>query len=290
MLNEKLSYYYVAITIFLWASTAAVAKLVLKTLDNLQVLLISSIIAAISLLIIVIIQHKITIIKKYSFKDYWTFAYMSFIGIFLYFVFLYAALMFAPAQEAFILNYTWPIWVIIFASILLNEGVTLKKIGGILLSFIGVYVVATTGNIFALSVTNVKGDFFALGAAVCYGIFSVLGKKQDYERFTSMFFYFTFTSIYAFIAILLFSNIPHLSLVEFIGLLWLGIFTSALPHVFWFLALKYGDTAKMSNIIFLTPFVSLIFIFLLLGEKILLSSFLGLLFIVLGILIQSYKH
>ena len=289
MTNDKISYVYVALSVILWGTTAAVAKLMLKNLDNLQVLFIGSIIAAISLLVIVIVQNKIKIIKKYSLNDYWNFAYMGFIGIFLYFVFLYGALMFAPAQEAFIVNYTWPIWVIIFSTLILKEKINIKKIIAILLSFLGVYFVVTKGDLFALSISNFKGNILALAGAVCYGLFSVLGKKHDYERFTSMLFYFTFTSIYVFIAMLIFSNIPSITTTEFIGLTWLGIFTSALPHVFWFLALKHGDTAKMSNIIFLTPFVSLIFIFFLIGEKILFSSIIGLILIVAGIIIQSYK-
>lgn len=59
--------------------------------------------------------------------------------------------------------------------------------------------------------------------------------------------------------------------------------------MFWLLALKYGDTAKISNLIFITPFLSLVYIYFLLGEKILLSSVIGLVLIVLGIVIQSFK-
>jgi drug/metabolite transporter (DMT)-like permease len=43
----------------------------------------------------------------------------------------------------------------------------------------------------------------------------------------------------------------------------------------------------MSNIIFLTPFVSLVYIYFLLDEKILISSIIGLIIIVLWIIIQS---
>jgi len=55
------------------------------------------------------------------------------------------------------------------------------------------------------------------------------------------------------------------------------------------LALKHGDTAKISNLIFMTPFLSLIYIHFLLGEKVLLLSIVGLVFIVAGILIQSIR-
>jgi len=286
---ERISYFYVLIAALLWGSVPAVAKLLLKNLNNLQVLLYSSLIASMSLFVIVMIQGKLPEIKNYKIKDYFTFAYMGSIGIFLYFIFLYAGLTFAPAQEAFIVNYTWPIWVIIFATIFLKEKLGIKKVIAVLLGFIGVYLVVTKGQIFSFSIISLKGDLFALAGAVCYGIFSVLGKKQNYDRFISMFFYFSFAFVLTLVSTIIFSNIPPISLYELGGLIWLGIFTSALAHVLWFLALKHGDIAKMSNMIFLTPFLALIYIYFLVGEEILISSIIGLFLIVFGIIIQSYN-
>lgn len=284
------SYVYVALAVILWASTAAVAKLVLENLDNFQVLLYASLIATASLFVIVILQGKLPLIKTYTLKDYSNFAYMGFIGVFLYYVFLYAGLMLSSAQEAFIVNYTWPIWVVIFSVLILKEKFGYRKLFAIILSFIGVYFVVTKGSLSNFSVENLQGDFFALLGAVCYGIFSVLGKKHNYEKFTSMLFYYAFATVFIFVTTLLFSSIPIVSLGELVGLIWLGIFTSGLAFVFWFLALKHGDTAEMSNIVFLTPFLSLVYIYFLLGEKILFSSILGLVLIVAGILIQSFKR
>lgn len=289
MAEEKISYLYVALAVLLWASTAAVGKLMLKNLNNLQVLFYTSLIASISLLIIVLFQKKFYVIKRYKLKDYWHFAYMGFIGVFLYYVFLFAGLMFAPAQEAFIVNYTWPIWAVIFAMILLKEEINIKKMLAIFLGFMGGYVVVTKGDIFSISIANIKGDLFAFAGAISYGIFSVLGKKHDYERFTSIMFYYAFTFVFITISNLIFSEIPKISLYELAGLTWLGIFTSGLAFVFWFLALKHGDTAKMSNIVFLTPFLSLVVIYFILGEQILFSSVFGLILIVAGIIIQSYN-
>ncbi len=288
MTKEKISYLYVVLAVLLWAPTAAVGKLMLKDLNNLQVLFYISLIASISLFLIVLFQKKFSLIKKYMLKDYWHFACMGFIGVFLAYVFFFAGLMFAPAQETIIVNYTWPIWVVIFAMVLLKEKINFKKILAILLGFIGVYVVVSKGDIFTISLANIKGNLFAFAGAIFYGLFSVLGKKYNYERFTSMMFYYAFTFVFITISNLIFSEIPKISLYEFAGLSWLGIFASGLGVVFWFLALKHGDTAKMSNIVFLTPFLSLVFIYFFLGEKILFSSVLGLILIITGIIIHSY--
>ncbi|MFH1393616.1 MAG: EamA family transporter [Candidatus Micrarchaeota archaeon] len=75
---------------------------------------------------------------------------------------------------------------------------------------------------------------------------------------------------------------------EIAGLLWIGIFSSGIGYLCRFLALKDGDTAKMSNIAFLTPVLSMIPILLLLGG-ILPPSVIGLALIIAGIIIQSAR-
>jgi drug/metabolite transporter (DMT)-like permease len=282
---KNISYLYVSLSVILWGSTAAVAKLLLRDMSSLQILFYTSLISAVSLFVIILFQKKLQLIKTYTKSDYWKFMYMGFLGIFLYYIFLFQGLTYAPAQEAFIVNYTWPIWVIIFAILILKEKIGLRKIVAILLGFIGVYFVATKGEF--IGIENLRGDLFALAGAVAYGLFSVLTKKHNYEKFTSMMFYNIFTFIFIAITSIFFFEVPTIESQQVLGLLWLGVMTSSLAHIFWFLALKHGDTAKMSGIIYLTPFVSLVYIFILLKESILISSVTGLIIIVAGILLQS---
>lgn len=272
----------------LWGSTAAVVKLLGINLNSLQILFYSSAIATLSLFVIALSQHKLHLIKAYTKTTYIRFAYMAFLGVFLYYVLLYTALQLVPGQEAFVVNYTWPIWVVVFASIILKEKFTNKKAMAILFGFIGVAVVITKGNILGLEVTAMRGNALALIAAVSYGLFSVLSKKNDDDKVLATMFYYAFSFIYVLIFITLFSSLPMPTAKEWIGLIWLGVFTSGVAYVFWQLALKYGDTSKMSNVIFITPFISLIYLMVLTGEKILLSSIIGASLIVTGVLIQNY--
>lgn len=289
MKKNNLSYFFVGLASLLWASTAAVTKLLTINLDSLQVVFYSSLFAFLVLLLIVLFQNKTKLIKQYTKRDYVIFASLGFIGVFLYRFFLNTALSLMPAQEAFIINYLWPVMVVIFAIIILKEKASSKTFLGIILSFCGVIIVITKGNLANLRFDSWAGILFALSGAIVYGLFSVLGKKKQYDLVISMMFYYLFALFYALVATLLFSEIPKISSNELLGLLWLGIFPSGLAFLFWFFALKYGDTAKMSNIIFLTPFLSLIYIYFLLGEKILVSSIIGLIIILIGILIQSTR-
>lgn len=286
-MTKNISYLFVLLAAFLWGSTSAVGKLLLADLSNLQVLFFTNLFAFLGLFFIVLWQKKRTIILAYSKQDYFTFAWMGFLGTFLYNFFFFSGLELLSAQEATILNYLWPILVVIFAAPILQERMTRRKIFAITCSFFGIVIVITKGDFASMQFGNFLGVLSALFGAVVWGLFSVLGKKQNYEGFTSMMFFYFFGAIFSLIAALLFSNISYLSLNQLAGLIWLGMFVQGLGFVFWFLALKYGDTAKMSNMIFLTPFLSLVYIYFLIGEKILLSSVIGLIIIILGILISS---
>ncbi|MBU0470801.1 MAG: DMT family transporter [Nanoarchaeota archaeon] len=287
--KDKLSYIYVSLAIILWASTAAVGKLIVQEITNIQLMFYSFIFSIMGLFMIVLFQKKLKLFQEYTKKDYLRMAGIGFVGCYLYYIFLFGALMFAPAQEAFIVNYLWPLMVVIFAIIILKEKLTFLKISGILLAIIGVYVVVTQGNILSFSFTNLKADLLAISGAVAYGLFSVLGKKYPYEKYTSMLIYYIFGFVFVLITIFLFSSIPKITYIQLLGIAWLGFATNALAFVFWFKALEYGDTSKMANLVFLTPFLSLVYIYILVGESILISSFIGLVIIVLGIIIQSLR-
>lgn len=281
---------YALCAALLWGSTAAVVKLIGLGLNNIQILFFTSAIASISLALIVTFQKKWHIVKSYKAKDFGRFAYMSFLGVFLYYVLLYAALQLVPGQEAFVVNYTWPIWVIVFAVLILKEKLTAAKILAIVLSFIGVYIVVTRGHITSFDFSAIAGNILALIAACSYGLFSVLSKRNDDEKVTSTLFFYIFAFVYTSIYLGLFSSLPQPSPTEWLGLLWLGVATSGIAFVLWQLALKHGETSKVSNIVFITPFLSLLYLAVLTKETILISSVLGALLIVGGLLIQSFRR
>jgi drug/metabolite transporter (DMT)-like permease len=61
-----------------------------------------------------------------------------------------------------------------------------------------------------------------------------------------------------------------------------------ITFVLWLRALRLSrTTAQVSNLIYLSPFVSLVLIHLIVGETIMLSTITGLVFIVAGIVLQQ---
>ena len=67
-----------------------------------------------------------------------------------------------------------------------------------------------------------------------------------------------------------------------------GIFEMGLTFYLWLKALKLAETAdKISNLVFLAPFLSLVFISIFLGEHIYYTTFIGLVLIIGGIIYQK---
>ena len=74
--------------------------------------------------------------------------------------------------------------------------------------------------------------------------------------------------------------------VQALGMAWNGMFTMAVAGTLWILALQRGKTEKISNLAYITPFLSLVWTTLFLHEAFDPMNILGLTVIVAGILIQ----
>lgn len=289
MSKKNPGYIYLALCIIFWASIPVASKKILVELNNLQMLFYSTIFSFLVLGLILLIQKKHKIMKQVSRKDYLNMAFLGFLGTYLYYVLLYGAFALTTAQEGFILVYTWPILVLLLAFVILKEQVTLKKIFAILISFIGIIIIVTQGKIFSFALTNISGDLLALSGAFVFALFSILGKKHNYDKTISAFIYFLSALIFVTITVFIFSppKIPSPNI--WFWLLYNGILVNGVTYVWWFKALEKVDTHIISTFLYLTPFISLIYIWLFLDEKILFSSVIGLVVIVAGILLQSYK-
>ena len=71
------------------------------------------------------------------------------------------------------------------------------------------------------------------------------------------------------------------------GLIYQGVVCIGTAYLAWAYAMDAGDTAKVSTLSYLTPFVSLIFTCVFLGEKVTAYSAAGIIFVIMGIILQE---
>lgn len=283
------SYLHLALCILLWASIPLASKKILAALTNLQMLFWSTIFSVIMLGALVFGQGKHRTFAGYGLQDYAHLAWLGFLGAFLYYVLLYGAFARTSAAEGFILAYTWPILLALLAIPFLSERMTPTRLLAVVISFAGVVVIVTQGRLVALNFTSLPGNLLALSGALVFALFSVQGKRGSYDLTIAAFVYFVTALVCSAIAVALTGGMSLPSGPVWGWLLYNGLLVNGISYLFWFQALKNGDTFVISNMLYLTPALSLVYVRLLLNEPVHPSAMLGLLLIVGGILFQSWQ-
>lgn len=288
MKNQKKAYVFALLAILFWSTVASAFKITLRNLDIYNFLFYTSITAVIVLLVYVLIQKKFSILKSLSLGDYLKSALQGLFNPFIYYLVLFEAYHLLPAQEAQSLNYTWPIVLSVFAVLFLRQKFSYRNAIAIVIGFMGVVVISVKGNFGDIHFSSLKGSILAVSSSVFWAAYWILNLKDKKEDSIKLLLNFSFGAIYITIFILAKGKLIWPDTTSLFGSIYCGIFEMGITFIVWLKALQNAeDTAKVSNLIFLAPFLSLLFIGLLLGEKVLPSTFLGLILIISGILLQQ---
>ena len=283
--NMKKSYFYAGVSIFCWSTVATTCKLLLGEINSAQLLWMNSLIAGLFLLIVNICNGNFRIHRQYKIKDYLIMAAIGLPGTFFYYIFYYSGTDILPASQAFVINYLWPIMSVLFACIILRERLTLRKIVAIIISFLGVAIVI--GNsIKGFDTKTLLGAIYCILGAVSYGVFTALNQKMNYNKTMTLMVSYFATFIITTVMNYINSDLFLAKFGQMAGFLWNGIFAVAIANLCWVTALKKGETAKISNLAYITPFVSSVWTAVFLKEKTTVNLIAGLLVIILGIFIQ----
>jgi len=290
MVDQKKAYAYAIIVVLIWSTVASVFKISLRYLNYLQLLFYASLISLLILFIILIFQNKLSLLKTYSKKDYLHSAMLGLLNPFLYYIVLFKAYSLLSAQQAVSLNYTWAIQIVLLSVPLLKQKIGFKSVLAIIISYAGVLIISTQGDILALRVTNVYGVLLALGSAVIWALFWIYNIKDKRDEVVKLFLNFLFGFIFILIAIVFSERLIIPKIPGFTSAVYIGLFEMGITFVLWLKALKLSKTTvQVSNLIYLTPFLSLFIINIMIGEKILISTIIGLILIVMGIIMQQYN-
>jgi len=236
----------------------------------------------------VLVQGKLAVIAKSSTNDIARSAVLGFLNPFLYYVILFKAYSVLPAQEAQPLNWTWPIMLVLLSIAILKQPIRWVNVLAIVISFAGVLVISTRGDVLAFRFTNLPGALLALGSSVIWALFWIYNIKDRRDEIVKLFLNFAFGSVFTLAAVLLFGDIRIPATTGFLGVVWIGLFEMGITFVTWLKALQLSrTTAQVSNLVYAAPFLSLFLIHFIVGEEILPSTVLGLVLIVTGVIVQQ---
>ncbi len=291
MEKTRKSYIYALLAILFWSTVPTAFKISLGEMSVIQMLTIASVTSEIVLFIIIIKEKKTGLLKLSTKKDLINSAILGMINPFLYYLILLRAYQLLPAQVAQPLNMIWPIILVFLSVPILKQKIASKSFLALFISFAGVYIISSQGKLFGFVDVNINGILLATGSSVFWATYFILNVKDKRDEGVKLFLNFLFGSIYLLAVMAITGSWPvNVALKGIVSSVYVGIFEMGITFYFWLKALQLSETTdKVSNLVYLAPFLSLIFVYFILHEPIYYTTPAGLLLIISGILIQNRK-
>ena len=285
---------YALCSVILWSTVATAFKLGLKTLSPLYLILTASIVSLLTFFVVILFQGKLKELFVVSLVGLGKSALLGALNPFAYYLILFQAYSLLPAQVAQPLNMIWPITLALLSVPLLKQKITVRNFIAILISFVGVVFISSQGSFSGMANTNMTGALLAIGSSVIWSLFWILSVLDKREEIFKLFWNFAFGIIYLLITALLFTDFRLPDPTGIPAAVYIGLFELGVTYILWMKAMQLSENnAKTGNLIFISPFMSLLFIHFILGETIYFTTFIGLAFIISGIWFQqkhSLKH
>jgi drug/metabolite transporter (DMT)-like permease len=184
----------------------------------------------------------------------------------------------------------WPI-ILVFLSIpLLKQKIAVKSFLALFISFAGVYLVSSQGMPFTFKISEPFGIVLAAGSSIIWSFYWIFNVRDSRDEVNKLLLSFFFAGIYISILVPFVTDISSINLKGALVAMYAGIFEMGITFLLWLKALRLTSTTdKISNLVYLAPFFSLILIHIFVGETIFWTTVLGLCLIVGGIIIEKVR-
>lgn len=288
MKQQTKAYLFASFAVLCWSTVGSAFKLALREVDFVNLLFWSVLVSLLVFIVFVTVQRKWRLLLEQKLKDVLMSGLLGFLNPFFYYFILFQAYDVLLAQEALTLNYLWPVVLVLLSIPILKQKIGVLSFVAILISFAGSFVIATGGDIFGVQFTNPYGVALAVGSTVIWALFWLLNVKDKRNETVKLLMNFLFGFLYILIYGLFTNSIIIPEFYGIIGVSYVGVFEMGITFFLWMKALSLSKTtAKVSNLIYFAPFISLFIVSLTIGEQIKTATLVGLVLIIGGILLQG---
>jgi drug/metabolite transporter (DMT)-like permease len=288
--RDRQSYIYAFLAILFWVTVPTAFKISLGQLEILPMLTIASITSMVALFVIVLAGNKIHLLKTSTPRELLNSAILGLINPCLYYLILLRAYQILPAQIAQPLNMIWPIILVFISVPILKQKIEKKSFIALFISFIGVYIISSQGKLFTTGHSDLTGILLATGSSVFWSFYFILNVKDKRDEGIKLLLNFIFGSVYLIIAVLIKGIQIAPGLKGISSAVYIGLFEMGITFFFWLKALQLATTtAKVSNLVYLSPFLSLFLVHFILHEHVYYTTPIGLVFIISGIFVQTRR-
>jgi len=292
MLASKSAYLLTVFTIICWGGAASAFKLALLQLTPQYLLAFSALVSWLVLSALMIITRKYSHLRTLKISQWSLLLLLGAANPFLYYMVLFEAYYRLPGQIAMTLNYLWPVMLVILSVPVLNHRLRFTNLVSILLSFFGALLIASNGDFSGWNQLDATGVLLVLFSTVIWALYWLISARLQIDAVIKLWIGFISGTVLTWLYIMLSDEaMPAFIHVPWIAIAYVGMLEMGLTFFVWLKALQLApNTATIANLIYLTPFVSLMLLSLILHESIYPTTIIGLVIIIGGILLQQYRH
>lgn len=273
--------------VMLWSTVATAFSLSLEYLTPLQLVTLAALVSWCFFAARLGSPARWASLRATSSKERITGLLMGWLNPGLYYLVLFAAYDQLPAQEAMAINYSWGITLALIAAPLLRQRLTPGALLAACISYSGIVVIATRGSPLSLDFAQPLGVGLALLSTLLWSLYWVINTRLSVDPEVNLFLNFS-GALPLLLALLWWSDTPFPAVWQgWAGGLYVGLFEMGLAFVLWMGAMKATtSTLRISSLIFLSPPLSLILIWMIAGEPVKAYTLIGLILILFGLWLQ----
>ncbi len=289
MQNQTKAYLFTLLAVFFWGTSASAFKIALRYVGPYTLLFYAILFSLLALLVILLLQGKLHLLFKLERKQLKTLALLGFLNPFFYYIILFEAYSLLPGQIAMSINYGWPFALTLLSVPILKQKLNRVQIGAIIVSFIGALIIATRGQLTGFGDVSKTGIILAFCSTIIWASFWLVSARDQTEPVLKLFCAFCFGLLYTLLLSPVLGPIRIPDIGGFLPLVYIGFFEMGITFVLWLTALQLSSSAaRIGNLIYISPFLSLLFLSIIIGEAIHPTTFLGL-FIIVGSIVCQEK-
>lgn len=266
-----------------WSTVATAFKLALRHLDVYQLLLVADLVSLACLTGVLVAQRRLGDLARTPQPGRIRALALGALNPFAYYLALFAAYDRLPAQVAQPLNYTWALTLSWLAIPLLKQKPTRRVLLAGPVCYAGVVLIATGGRGSGGAAVDTAGVALALGSTVLWALYWLANARSALDPVTGLWWNFAGAAPLCLLAVLLRSDLA-LPAAGWLAGAYVGAFEMGFTFILWLTALRLAPSAaRVANLIFLSPLLSLVLINFVLREPVRPATVGGLLLIIGGL-------
>lgn len=288
MKNSSKAVLLASVAVLSWSTVATAFKIALRNMSVYEMLFVACATALTVFTIWLTVSRRWGELRNLT-RQYWIrYALLGIVMPVSYYLVLFSAYDYLPAQVAQPVNYIWPILLAVLLATFGHKPIERSKYFGMAVSLGGVAVISLCGG-GAIGHISMLGLAMAIGSALLWAFYWIINDSMNnvVSQPVSLFLTFMFGMVYMLIGTI-WSPLSEISTSGLLSGMYIGTFEMGVPFICFGLAIrKTNNPALINQMCYLAPFISLFIISMVLGETIALSTYIGLTLIVGGLLFNE---